>query len=126
MAIVTRNAARLIRAAVFAGLASFAVAPAAHAAKISQQGQCSIKEGAPADPCKADRGRTATGVYPGKSHEACTEAKKLARTNLAARVMRRRRAAARPPPGSRASRSRCRTERTRNCACRIRRTDRTA
>ncbi|AIP08767.1 hypothetical protein [Burkholderia pseudomallei] len=34
MAIVTRNAARLIRAAVFAGLASFAVAPAAHAAKI--------------------------------------------------------------------------------------------
>ncbi len=86
MTIVTRNAARLIRAAVFAGLASFAVAPAAHAAKISQQGQCSIKEGAPADPCNAARGRTATGVYPGKSHEACTEAKKLARTNLAARV----------------------------------------
>ncbi|MET5013121.1 hypothetical protein AAHH80_39355, partial [Burkholderia pseudomallei] len=63
-----------------------AVAPPAHAAKITQQGQCSNKEGAPADPSKADRGRTAPGVYPGKSHEACTDATKLARTNLAARV----------------------------------------
>ncbi|ABC36473.1 hypothetical protein [Burkholderia thailandensis] len=86
MTIVTRNAARLIRLAAVAGFMSFAVAPAAHAAKVSQEGRCSIKESAPADPCKADRGRTATGVYPGKSHEACTEAKKLARTNLEARV----------------------------------------
>ncbi|KGS08803.1 hypothetical protein [Burkholderia sp. ABCPW 111] len=82
MTIVTRNAGRLIRLAVVAGFASLAAAPAAHAAKVSQEGRCSIKEGAPADPCKADRGRSATGVAPGKSHDACTAAKKLARENL--------------------------------------------
>ncbi|AIO64950.1 hypothetical protein [Burkholderia oklahomensis] len=82
MTIVTRNACRLIRLAVVAGFASLAAAPAAHAAKISQEGRCSIKENAPADPCKADRGLSATGVSPGKSHDACTAAKKLARENL--------------------------------------------
>ncbi|AOJ80781.1 hypothetical protein WS86_09255 [Burkholderia savannae] len=82
MTIVTRNAGRLIRLAVVAGFASLAAAPAAHAAKVSQEGRCSIQEGAPADPCKADRGRSATGVVPGNSHDACTAAKKLARENL--------------------------------------------
>ncbi len=66
MTIVTRNAARLIRAAVFAGLASFAVAPAAHAAKNQPAGAVLDQGGRARGPVQGRPRANGHGRLPGQ------------------------------------------------------------
>ena len=53
-----------------------------------QLGSCNVRNDAtgPDNVCVPVRGKTATGVAPGTSHEACTAAKLTARANLLAGI----------------------------------------
>jgi len=69
-----------------ATLAAMLMCSAPAEAREYQRGTCSVRENATGALCVPVRGASSSRDYPGKSHDACTEAKALAREALLGRI----------------------------------------
>lgn len=61
---------------------SAATPAAAASAGNTSLGYCNVRQSAPTDPCVNVRGKSASGIAAGCSHDNCTTAKRNATTNL--------------------------------------------